>query len=99
MPSKYEPCGLGQMIAFRYGSIPLVFKTGGLADTVNKDNGFVFEKYSADELLKTVKAALSAFSDKQKWAALAKKAMGLNFSWEASARKYLELYAKAGAKK
>jgi starch synthase len=50
-------------------------------------------------LLKTVKAALSAFSDKQKWAALAKKAMGLNFSWEASARKYLELYAKAGAKK
>ena len=98
MPSKYEPCGLGQMIAFRYGTIPLVFKTGGLADTVNKDNGFIFDKYNKDDLLKSIKESLVAFKNKKKWALLQTKAMQLNFSWEASAKKYLELYAKAKSK-
>ncbi|HTZ11165.1 MAG TPA: glycogen synthase GlgA [Candidatus Margulisiibacteriota bacterium] len=95
MPSKYEPCGLGQLISLRYGTIPLVFKTGGLADTVKKDNGFVFDKYTSDALLKTVKSAIKAFEKKDKWLALAKRAMQYNFSWEESARKYLQLYAKA----
>jgi len=95
MPSKYEPCGLGQLISLRYGTIPLVFKTGGLADTVNKDNGFIFSKYTQDDLLKAVKRCLAAFKDKKKWGALIKNAMECNFSWQASAKKYSQLYAKA----
>ncbi|KPK97458.1 MAG: hypothetical protein AMJ95_08860 [Omnitrophica WOR_2 bacterium SM23_72] len=95
MPSKYEPCGLGQMISFRYGTLPLVFKTGGLADTVNQDNGFVFEQYTKGELIKTVTKAIALFRNKEKWAGLITAAMQCNFSWEESAKKYLELYAKA----
>ena len=95
MPSKYEPCGLGQLISLRYGTIPLVFKTGGLADTVSKDNGFIFDSYSSEDLLKTIKKSMKAFQDKGKWNGLIKKAMQYNFSWEESARKYLELYALA----
>jgi len=95
MPSKYEPCGLGQLISLRYGTIPLVFKTGGLADTVNPDNGFIFDNYSKVELVKTIKKAVTAFKKNTSWGALVKKAMKYNFSWEASAKKYLDLYAKA----
>ncbi|MCX5695609.1 MAG: glycogen synthase GlgA [Candidatus Omnitrophica bacterium] len=99
MPSRYEPCGLGQLISLRYGTIPLVFKTGGLADTVNSENGFIFDSYSRIRLVKTIRKALDAFKDKAGWSALVKKAMKCNFSWEASAKKYLDLYAKAKAKK
>lgn len=99
MPSKYEPCGLGQLISLRYGTIPLVFKTGGLADTVTEDNGFVFDKYSSDELVKTIKKAIKAYEDKKGWLKLVEKAMQYNFSWEASAKKYLELYEKASKSK
>jgi len=95
MPSRYEPCGLGQLISLRYGTIPLVFKTGGLADTVNADNGFVFSNYSKIALVKTIRRALAAFQDKKQWDALVQNALKCNFSWDASARKYLELYAKA----
>ena len=95
MPSKYEPCGLGQLISFRYGTIPLVFKTGGLADTVNKDNGFIFDDYSSSALINCIKEAESSFKNKKKWEGLIKKAMKLDFSWEESAKKYLQLYAKA----
>jgi starch synthase len=94
MPSKYEPCGLGQMISLRYATIPLVFKTGGLADTVTQENGFVFDTYSKDELIKTVKAAVSAFKDKKKWNSLLKTALACKFSWEESAKDYLRLYKK-----
>lgn len=97
MPSKYEPCGLGQMISLRYGTIPLVFKTGGLADTVNEKNGFVFEHYSKDELIKAMKKARTAFKDKEKWNALIHTAMKCNFSWQESARKYIELYERTKA--
>ncbi|KPK97691.1 MAG: hypothetical protein AMJ95_07820 [Omnitrophica WOR_2 bacterium SM23_72] len=95
MPSRYEPCGLGQMISFRYGTLPLVFKTGGLADTVNRDNGFVFEHYTKDDLIKTITKALAAYGNREKWMRLVAGAMNCNFSWEESAKKYLELYAKA----
>lgn len=95
MPSKYEPCGLGQLISLRYGTLPLAFKTGGLADTVSKDNGFIFDRYSKDELLKTFKKALAAYGDNNRWKALMKKAMGYNFSWEAAAKEYVRLYEKA----
>lgn len=99
MPSKYEPCGLGQLISLRYGTIPLVFKTGGLADTVNSDNGFVFDNYSKDGLIKTMELALKAFNNKKKWLATVKKAMGYDFSWEESAKKYIQLYEKAKRRK
>lgn len=95
MPSKYEPCGLGQIISFKYGTIPLVFKTGGLADTVNAANGFIFDRYNKDDLLKTIKKAVVAFGDKKKWTNLQAQAMQCDFSWKESAKKYLELYAKA----
>lgn len=98
MPSKYEPCGLGQMISFKYGTIPLVFKTGGLADTVNNDNGFVFERYSRDNLIKAVKQAAAVFKNKKKWAKLIERGMRYNFSWEESAKKYLRLYEKTRAR-
>jgi len=98
MPSRYEPCGLGQLISLRYGTIPLVFKTGGLADTINKNNGFVFAGYSQEELLETVKKAVSAFKDKPQWDCLVANAMKCNFSWKASADKYIRLYAKAKEK-
>ncbi len=97
MPSKYEPCGLGQLIAFRYGTIPLVFKTGGLADTVNRKNGFVFEEYRQSALLKTLQKASKVWRDKEKWASLVRLAMSYNFSWKESAKKYIQLYAKANS--
>ena len=95
MPSKYEPCGLGQLISFAYGTLPLVFKTGGLADTVTADNGFVFDKYSKGDLIKTVGKAVTAFANKKKWTALMVKGMGYNFSWKESAKSYIKLYEKA----
>ncbi|MDD5115445.1 MAG: glycogen synthase GlgA [Candidatus Omnitrophica bacterium] len=95
MLSKYEPCGLGQLISLHYGTVPLVFKTGGLADTINKNNGFVLNAYSKDGLIKLLKKAAGVFREKEKWARLVKAAMKCNFSWEASAKKYIQLYAKA----
>ncbi len=92
MPSQYEPCGLGQLISLRYGTIPLVFKTGGLADTVNKDNGFVFDKYSKEELIKTIDAAIKAFQDKLAWNQLVQRALECDFSWGKSAKQYIKLY-------
>ncbi len=94
MPSKYEPCGLGQMISLSYGTIPLVFKTGGLADTVNQDNGFVFDKYNKDALLDTIAKSMRAFNNKKIWGALMQKAMQCNFSWGVSAKEYLKLYQR-----
>ncbi len=105
MPSKFEPCGLGQMIALRYGSIPVVHKTGGLADTVvdytespSSGNGFVFEEYKASAFMDALRRALSLYGDKEAWEELVKRAMSLDFSWDKSAGMYEELYSKAKAK-
>jgi len=95
MPSKYEPCGLGQLISLRYGTIPLVFKTGGLADTINRNNGFVFSQYTQEELVKLIKKAVQVYKNTSKWSLLMKNAMECNFSWKVSADKYVQLYAKA----
>jgi starch synthase len=99
MPSRYEPCGLGQMISFKYGTIPVAYRTGGLADTVmdynsgtNKGNGFVFSQYCKDTFLDAIKRGVYLYADKKSWANLVKKAMQLNFSWEESAKKYVGLY-------
>jgi len=98
MPSKYEPCGLGQLISLKYGTIPLVFKTGGLADTVNKDNGFIFQQYKKEELIKAIKDALQAFKDRKQWGKLMQNAARCNFSWDESAKGYIQLYEKARQK-
>lgn len=94
MPSHYEPCGLGQMISLRYGTLPIVFKTGGLADTVNERVGFVFEKYSRGEFMKAVRRALTAYKDTAHWRQMMINAMQCDFSWEESAKKYVQLFRK-----
>ena len=99
MPSRYEPCGLGQMIALRYGTIPVVRATGGLADTVveynpetKEGNGFLFKDFKPGEFLKAIQRARNVYEQREEWLALVKKAMTCDFSWGASAKKYLELY-------
>jgi starch synthase len=89
---------LGQLISLHYGTIPLVFKTGGLADTINRKNGFVFSQYTKEELLKLIHKATLAFENKNKWTVLMTNAMACNFSWKVSADKYIQLYAKAKKK-
>mgnify|MGYP001564691913 FL=1 len=100
MPSLFEPCGIGQLIALKYGSIPIVRETGGLKDTVlpyNKytrtGNGFSFENYSSQELLDAIKRALELYKDKDSWSKLIQNAMLSNNSWENSAESYMNLYS------
>ena len=98
MPSKSEPCGLTQMIACRYGTIPIVRKTGGLGDTIRDcragdGNGFVFEEYNAELLLDTIAAAQDLFKNRpEDWENLIRQAMGCDFSWGVSAKAYAEIY-------
>jgi len=93
MPSRYEPCGLSQMIAMRYGCVPIVRAAGGLNDTVtHKVTGFVFEKPHHLALVAAIKSAFKVFVDREKWQAIQRAGMAQDFSWENSARKYLELY-------
>ncbi len=102
MPSHYEPCGLGQLIALRYGTVPIVRKTGGLGDTVfdarenyKEANGFTFDEYTPDALWAAVTRALEAYHEKKKWEKLVRNGMNADYSWQKSARKYDELYRKA----
>ena len=99
MPSKSEPCGLAQMICSAYGTIPVVRETGGLYDTIQgynkytgEGNGFTFANYNAHEMKDAVERAVDLFDEKEKWNALCKKAMDTDFSWNASASKYIALY-------
>jgi starch synthase len=99
MPSKFEPCGLSQMIALTYGTVPVVRKTGGLADTVTdcgdgqKGNGFTFEDYTEAELGRAIERALSAFENSENWDKLIKRAMSKDYSWDkSSAVEYTEFY-------
>ncbi len=99
IPSYYEPCGLGQIIALRYGTVPVVRATGGLADTVQnfetasqKGNGFIFEDYTSDALHGALLRAVKIFKQEKLWKELIKNAMKSDFSWEASAKKYGQLY-------
>ncbi len=102
MPSRYEPCGLGQMIALRYGTVPVVRKTGGLADTVadyhakkGHGTGFVFEDYSAEALIECLRRAQEIYRLPQKWKRLMQAGMKQDFSWERSAKEYVNVYLKA----
>ncbi|MEI7498228.1 MAG: glycogen synthase [Candidatus Falkowbacteria bacterium] len=93
MPSRFEPCGLGQMIAMRYGTLPLVRQTGGLKDTVSEKNGFYFTEYNQKSLIKTIKMLLNCFyNDKKGWRKKQKAAMNGDYSWRKSAKKYLHYY-------
>lgn len=105
MPSHYEPCGLGQLIALRYGSIPIVRKTGGLADTVfdirdgvRDPNGFSFDDYTAEAFLEAITRALDAYRDKKSWVRMVRNGMNSDYSWERSAGEYDALYEKALSK-
>lgn len=102
MPSHFEPCGLGQMMAMRYGCVPVVRATGGLADTVvdyhaqpKKGTGFTFAEYTAETFLATLERALRAWQDREVWQELQRRGMRKDFSWKRSARKYVKLYRKA----
>jgi len=93
MPSRYEPCGLAQMIAMRYGCLPLVSAVGGLRDTVvDAETGFVMGAPTAARLASTAKRAIQLLQDKPEWARMQVAAMTQEFSWAASSRKYLDLY-------
>ncbi len=95
MPSKTEPCGLVQMVSCRYGTLPIVRATGGLRDSITDgENGFVFHDYNAHHMLDTINRAISAFNDKETWVKLVNNAMTSDFTWKASAKKYMELYKK-----
>lgn len=105
MPSQYEPCGLGQLIAMKYGTVPIARKTGGLADTIqdydhitHTGTGFLFSDYSPYAMQDAVKRALCVFTDKTKMKKLVSNVMEKDFSWSRSADNYLELYKAAGKK-
>jgi starch synthase len=98
IPSRYEPCGLTQMIAMRYGSVPVVSATGGLKDTVidyrmnPKGTGFVFDLQDRHERISALRSAINTYHDQRKWRGLQLRGMGKDFSWTISAMKYRDLY-------
>ncbi|BBN98922.1 glycogen synthase GlgA [Sporolactobacillus terrae] len=102
MPSKFEPCGIGQLLAMRYGSLPIVRETGGLNDTVvpyngftHEGNGFSFTNYNAHDMLYTIERAIHLFrNNRHVFDELTNRAMGLDFGWDQSANDYLNLYRR-----
>ncbi len=105
MPSNYEPCGIGQLIALRYGTIPVVRQTGGLKDTVQQynkytqeGNGFVFKNYNAHEMMYALKRALSFYGNYEIWHKIQLNAVQADYSWKRSAKEYEALYERLTAK-
>jgi starch synthase len=98
MPSRYEPCGLAQMIAMRYGCIPVARATGGLVDTIvdgkgsSKRNGFLFKQATPQALLKTLHRVFALYENQSEWRAIQKQGMIQDFSWKRSALAYFKLY-------
>lgn len=102
MPSRFEPCGLGQLLAMRYGSIPIVRETGGLKDTVQdfdpgsgSGNGFTFKRYDPMAMYTAIVRAVENFRYKEAWSGLVQRAMSADYSWRNSAQKYEDLYRRA----
>lgn len=100
MPSRFEPCGIGQLIALRYGSVPIVRETGGLNDTVfsyneftGEGNGFSFTSFNARDMLYTIKRAIGFYYDKDVWSKLVQRGMNGDYSWEKAAEKYMRVYS------
>ncbi len=97
MPSKSEPCGLSQMVALRYGTVPIVRETGGLRDSIKDSgdgagNGFTFSNYNAHDMLNAILRAKAGFEQGEGWQILVKRAMDCDFSWNASAKQYVDMY-------
>ena len=97
MPSKSEPCGLSQMVALRYGSVPIVRETGGLRDSITdsgdgQGNGFTFKTYNAHDMLGAIRRGLDAYWNKESWDVLVDRAMNSDFSWGKSANEYIKMY-------
>lgn len=97
MPSRFEPCGLSQLIALKYGTIPIVRATGGLDNTINgypneNADGFKFYNYNAQDMLGTIQYAINTYKDKKEWKKLIVNAMKADFSWDKSAKRYKEVY-------
>ena len=98
MPSKSEACGLSQMIASRYGAVPVVRETGGLYDTIKpygfdgSGNGFTFAEYNAHDMLYVLREAIELYGDSEKWKKLVQKVMRIDFSWDVSAKEYMACY-------
>ncbi len=99
MPSRYEPCGLNQMYSLKYGTVPIVRKTGGLADTVQaydastgEGTGFVFDEFNSEELYQAVASALSVYRDEGAWNHLVQNGMAKDFSWTKQGQHYVQLY-------
>ncbi len=106
MPSRFEPCGLNQMYSLKYGTVPVVRRTGGLADTIvdfirdpEKGNGFVFDAYESKAMLNALQNAVKAFQDQKTWKKIQKRGMRANFSWKAAAENYVKVYQKLEYKK
>jgi len=106
MPSRFEPCGLNQIYALKYGTVPVVRATGGLDDTVeewspglNTGTGFKFEAYEAQTLLDAIDRSLAAFYDKRQWSQLMQNGMAQEFSWDKPAREYVAVYEEAARNK
>lgn len=102
MPSRFEPCGLGQLLAFRYGSVPIVRETGGLKDTVsnfdptnNAGNGFTFKLYDSLAMYTAIVRAIETYKYKEQWQNIIRRGMNADFSWDRAARQYVELYRRA----
>ena len=100
IPSRYEPCGLTQMIGMRYGCVPLARATGGLRDTIvdddkdDRSNGFLFNEATSAAMAKTLRRALDTYTDRQRWQGLQLRGMAQDFSWQKAAQKYYDLYQK-----
>lgn len=97
MPSKSEPCGLSQMVALRYGTLPIVRETGGLRDSIQdsgdgQGNGFTFKSYNAHDMLDAIRRALGAYYDKDYWQTLVQRALDCDMSWGKSANEYIKMY-------
>ena len=99
MPSRTEPCGLAQMIALRYGTVPVVHETGGLSDTIipynkytGEGTGFTFFDYNDEQFIGAVSRAVECYYDKRMWEMLVNRGMQQNFSWDTSAVRYYNLY-------
>jgi starch synthase len=94
MPSRYEPCGLNQMYSLRYGTVPVVRKTGGLADTVDDSTGFLFERYAPDALRAAWEMAIAAYHQRDLWRRLQLNGMARDDSWDEQIRKYEAVYTR-----
>jgi starch synthase len=109
MPSRYEPSGLNQLYSLRYGTVPVVRRTGGLADSIvdatpdaierGEATGFIFEEYTVDAFWAAIERALAAYRDSEVWSNLVQAGMAADFSWDRAAKSYVELYRKAVAKR